>query len=104
MSYDKDFINKLLQVIKSQAEYYGVSYRADYSGRGMYGRSCVSISGSRMDCMVVIGEVIKDMSDSVPKDEFSDVVDIMLDYSNDSMGLGIVLYWPYISEPTPAEA
>lgn len=38
-----------------------VTFRNDYSGRGMYGKSCVGIMGSMVSCMSVITEIIKEL-------------------------------------------
>lgn len=73
-------------------------FRADYSGRGMYGRQCVGIVGDSTCLQQVIAQVIKDahrQSDDLDLD-FDDVVDALLDYSEDSMGRDRIFYWPSI--------
>ena len=75
-----------------------VSFRNDYSGRGMYGRRCVGITGRESDCMAVIAEVITDCHNRCEFDEdfdFGKAVDILLRcQSRDSMGLDVIIYWP----------
>jgi hypothetical protein len=76
-----------------------VSFRNDYSGRGMYGRRCVGIVGDETTCMRIVAEVIKAAHVAVDNDllEFDDVVDLMLHSSRDSMGRSdIILYWTEI--------
>ncbi len=80
-----------------------------YSGRGMYGAHCVGVVGSRAAVMRVIGEVIKELArDTAPtlcfncqapddsKLSFDDAVDMLMCYSEDSMGLDRIYYWERI--------
>jgi hypothetical protein len=74
-------------------------FSSNYSGRGMYGKSCIAISGSHSDCMYVISDAIKQLasqlgrSDDYDHHDFNSDVDILLSFSTDSMGLGQVYYW-----------
>lgn len=75
---------------------YDVEFRPSYSGRGMYGRSCIGIVGSYTKCMQVIGEVIKYASRDIEDDnsrDFENIVDTMLEFSQDNMGYDIIMYW-----------
>jgi len=80
-------------------------FRNDYSGRGMYGRECVAITGSHEDCQALIAEVIKEAHARADSDElvFNDVVDAVLDYKTDQMGFDIVMYWPHIGKAPESE-
>jgi hypothetical protein len=82
-----------------------VSYRPDYSGRGMYGRKCVAITGGKDDCMRIIGMVICQLrtdlkmvqlgSSHAEQDQyFAELVDLLLGFAEDSMGFDRILYWP----------
>ena len=82
-----------------------VCFRNDYSGRAMYGRSCVGVTGSRSDCQAVIAEAIIRASIDSQKvqagssreetDEcFRQLVAELLNFQQDSMGMDIILYWP----------
>ena len=94
----------LQQAIKEAAEYNNVNFRS-YSGRGMYGRSCVGITGSHSDCMQVISAVIQEAMYTLAEEtddekvmsllnEKQQEVDILLNFNTDSMGRrDIVLYW-----------
>jgi hypothetical protein len=91
-----------------------VSVRS-YSGRGMFGRECVAITGDVRSCQELIAEVIKQATSEVIDqaasldDDSSDremesfhheqsqlmkLIDTLTAYSYDSLGLGVVWYWP----------
>ena len=57
-----------------------------YSGRGMFGRTCVSVSGD-----ISIWEIARNIDQDIH----------IPNPSTDSMGLGTVLYWP--TYPWPEE-
>ena len=74
-----------------------VSYYSDYSGRCMYGRNCVGISGSRKDCMKVISEVMQDIAAANGAHgvlQVGEWFDTLLDFDMDNMGRDMILYWP----------
>lgn len=84
-----------------------VRFRNDYSGRGMYGKRCVGISGSMGECQGAIAEAIvlagidsqkvQMGSSREETDEFyRQLVHTLLNYSEDSMGMGVILYWPQL--------
>lgn len=75
-----------------------VNFRHNYSGRGMYGRECVGITGDMDDCMAVIGEVIKQQRE---EPGFDDAVDTLLNFSKDSMGRDVILYWSDLESIEP---
>jgi hypothetical protein len=71
-----------------------------YSGRGMYGKTCVSVSGGgddseRPSAWNIARELFNEHYDG----EF----DNLPEPKQDSMGLGIVLYWPSYEWPKDAE-
>lgn len=61
-----------------------------YSGRGMYGKECFSISGSSYDVEEVIHTLRKWTEDD-------DDLPTLGRPSFDAMGLGVVAYWPGVS-------
>ena len=72
-----------------------VVFHNNYSGRGMFGRTCVGIVGSMSDCMCVIASVIKEAASD--RDISLDyTVDTLLDFSQDSMGRDVILFWPLL--------
>ena len=68
-----------------------------YSGRGMYGRQCLGISGNfgLFELGVAIGSYGNER-----------LVEALIGYapSTDSMGTGKVIYWPQVSIPKESEA
>ena len=66
-----------------------------YSGRGMYGKQCVSISGDRDD-NVSPWEVARCLWFNNIEDDDLDVPEP----HQDQLGLGIVLYWPSYEWPS----
>ena len=98
----------LAQRIKDACESSGeVSFRNDYSGRGMYGRQCVGIVSTTRECNKVIAAVINALMSSVSaralegdsykltdaEQEFEQSVELLLDNQQDSMGYGVIIYW-----------
>jgi hypothetical protein len=77
-----------------------VSYYSDYSGRSMYGRNCVGISGLRKDCMKVISEVMQDIAAANGAHgvlQVGEWFDTLLDFDMDNMGRDMILYWPNLT-------
>ena len=71
-----------------------------YSGRGMYGRTCVGIDLDRIDDL---GDIIANLEPYdadgelyEPQDAFELVGKLISNMKWDSMGLGIIVYWPDI--------
>lgn len=98
-------------MIKVQEHFEACAEDADirvssYSGRGMYGAECLSISGSPEACTAVIAHVINSVYDEVIEAvenshlgevlhcEARRVVEMLINYSQDSLGHGVVYYWP----------
>lgn len=78
------------------AAYYDVEYRNNYSGRGMYGRTCPALVGSMFD----IAKVIAAMA---VEDDLAEAAEWLEQTKRiDSMGLGYVAYWP-AAEPLSDE-
>ncbi len=82
-----------------------VTFYNGYSGRSMYGRSCVGVTGTRQDCIAVIAELIKDSMNEIAAgeetyvlDRYNDEVDTLLGFQTDSMGYDTIIYWPKLEE------
>lgn len=71
---------RLVTALKSSGEYRPYSY----SGRAMYGQRCVAVDLEETSDMLQLGALLGEELgvDSVPRARI------------DSMGLGIVVYWP----------
>lgn len=96
------------------------AFRNDYSGRGMYGRKCIGITGTMADCQRVIAAVIGQMTQELfdtaidcdegeenaayaLNDSVQEAIDKLLDFSWDSMGFDVIVYWPRIEPLTDDE-
>lgn len=109
------------KMLKAACEDSGeVEFRNDYSGRGMYGRKCVGITGSRNECARLVGEVIKQMTQELFEhaidcedgqenaaydlnDQVQQGIDKLLDQSMDSMGLDVIVYFERLEPLTDDE-
>lgn len=84
----------LTEVVDCQGE---VTIYSRYSGRGMYGAKCPGITGTEEMCKAIISEFVKQAAaETNARDDisFSELVDQVLNYSQDSMGLRVIFYWP----------
>ena len=90
-----------------------------YSGRGVYNRQCLAVVGNISELRVLIATVISEAHTSVfeaaietesdiDKDQADaesnaliDLIDQIMDYETDSMGLSTVLYWPSVEWVEP---
>ncbi|MHB8407832.1 MAG: hypothetical protein ACYDHY_06915 [Acidiferrobacterales bacterium] len=75
-----------------------------YSGRGMYGRSCLGVTIDRdHDLMDFIADVLEHASESEDI-SLSELADSFRGAKTDSMGLGTILYFPDVAhQDEPAE-
>jgi hypothetical protein len=81
-----------------------------YSGRGMFGRNCVGITGTLSDCQAVVAGALTaamedlftssiDTDDSDreaynKRDQVATLIDQLTKFSWDNMGYDVVLYFP----------
>jgi hypothetical protein len=91
-----------------------VKFYESYSGRGMYGKSCVGVVGSFKECMGIMVETIKaceqdiELNSDYSQDpnsvyEFQQRLDSLKDAEFDSMGREmLIVYWPGL-EPIEEE-
>lgn len=68
-----------------------------YSGRGMYGARCVAIEPDRGDLMALGIEVAREAAGRDA--DLEAVADAFRGARIDSMGRGIVVYWPSLAWP-----
>jgi hypothetical protein len=68
--------------IISKAEKLGLNVYHDYSGRGMFGKTCLGVAGSMQDLDTLLSE-IKGSAQGLRKD---------------NMGLDYIYYWPEIED------
>jgi hypothetical protein len=73
-----------------------ISARCNYSGRGMYGETCLGITGRGIDAY----DVHNILMDAFMDDEVI-VNNIMDRRAEDQMGLGTIIYFPGITVEKP---
>lgn len=71
-----------------------------YSGRGMYGRNCLSFNLDRdenvVDAILDLAEAVNSYVEESSEVDFGDVIYQFKGAKTDSMGLGEVIYFPNI--------
>lgn len=86
-------------IFKEAIEDEGYSVRS-YSGRGMYGKNCLGFNISRGQSPIqATAEIIGNLADVCQYDddlELSDFIEFFGDVKEDSMGLGMIVYFPDI--------
>lgn len=71
-----------------------------YSGRGMYGQECLAVIVDFFrECIAAITKVLLSESLKLSEDDADKVVECMESFSNDNMGFGVVIYFPWIPPP-----
>ena len=71
-----------------------------YSGRGMLGKRCASVTTS--DLFATIASIAHAIADSVNEDERDGFWAMLARTRTDSVGMGTVLYWPRATWPQEA--
>ncbi|MGW5267169.1 hypothetical protein ACWEQ4_00825 [Rhodococcus sp. NPDC003994] len=87
-----------------------VELRLDYSGRGMYGRTCVGVVDRNGAAATLF--LIKLAEQAVEADKDSFYLDTLLEWvaeamegqSRDSMGYDVITYWTRLSCSDPEDA
>ena len=104
----KTLINSMLQVMENnEIEIKSGTIRLDYSGRGMYGVSCLGvvmdrgdISGFKMDFVDEVADIVGGTYDKDTKDLFKRTKSAMRSPSTDSMGLSMIEYYTSLKVPS----
>jgi hypothetical protein len=95
----------VLDVLEDCAENVAVQLRTDYSGRSMYGDTCVAVITDDVSGLVRFVIALVSATNSVP-DDVAERVSALVDElehrvtRQDGMGRGYVYYWPQV-EVTP---
>lgn len=80
------------ELLKEYCENEGLNYRENYSGRGMYGKSCVAIDcDNPLETLAGIFAYLVDSDDDI---RGYDVLMALGAPKTDNMGAGSVLYFP----------
>lgn len=98
-------------LIEEAANEIDMRFRADYSGRGMFGRSCIAVVGVRSDFSDLLAYITDRMIEEVHSasidaegdeqmkasyqlvDQTRDITSKLFDYQTDNMGFDTVFYW-----------
>lgn len=68
-----------------------------YSGRGMYGEVCLAVTtDSASEAATVILDVVQAAAKNGTTEDVIEVIDMLRGSRTDSMGRGVVVYWPDI--------
>lgn len=78
--------------IETFCEDNGYGYRDDYSGRGMFGRTCVGITCD--EPMRAVMELTAYLMEAMPEAGGYDLVDTLGTPKMDSMGCSSIVYFP----------
>lgn len=104
---------ELLQKAFQELAEHGERQAENYSGRGMFGKECLGISGSKNELRQVISgmigaSLVYDLVDMVADRSSPDseeyiekeccavncAISMLLDWEEDSLGRGVIYYWP----------
>ena len=83
---------ELFQEIKETADNHGWSVRS-YSGRAMYGKTCVGITCNSSTAKVVIA-ILQDLYHTENNSLMEEAFSLLSNPREDSMGYGRIVYWP----------
>ena len=82
----------------------GYTVHDDYSGRGMYGDTCLGISIDRgqPNALLIANAMVNAIDTGLdPAELLAELSDV--DYASDDLGLGSIIYWPDITVGSAAE-
>lgn len=111
-------MDSVQKMLKAACEDSGnVDFYNGYSGRGMYGKKCVGLTGEYRDIQRLIGEVQRQITQELFEtaidcaddnaeetaaydlnDKVQDALEKLADQSYDSMGLDMIVYFPKLEE------
>lgn len=80
--------------IETFCEDNGYGYREDYSGRGMFGRTCIGITCD--EPLRVVLELAAHLMEAMPELGSYDLMDALGTPRMDSMGCSSILYFPHL--------
>lgn len=86
LKMEKHHLQIALETISAETEDFTVR---SYSGRNMYGKKCLAISGNDINLLALGAELKRELSDNLSRE-------ILFGALSDELGLGQVYYWPNI--------
>ena len=89
-----------VEIISSALEQLGTSDTlvTGYSGRGMYGDTCVGVNCTDNSPLEICAAAIKLARRSLDESQFDEFVDTIMDFKTDSLGRRTIIYWECIVE------
>lgn len=88
---------ELLDDVAYSADLEPDDVRTEYSGRAMYGASCVGVVGSPGSGMRFAFELLDKIRETNSEEnglDLDELKDVLSDVRTDSMGLDMITYWP----------
>lgn len=97
-------VNIIKQYVNNTCD---LTIRYNYSGRCMYGKTCLGIVGDFNDLKGLLKHVLHELNNQVMDCDNDDdmrsilysndeIIDMVMDYNMDSMGLDQIMYWKNI--------
>ncbi len=84
-----------MHALQEMLEEFGIETRS-YSGRGMYGKECLGVDIGRGGLGEFISNVIEATQSQVGAENIDDISEAFRGMSTDSMGLGMIVYFPSV--------
>lgn len=85
----------IIDLITETAERLDISVSPAYSGRGMYGRYCIGVTGDLNDLVRLVSRMTEESKEAISE---------LYGVCSDSMGYDKIFYWPSLETiPNPSE-
>lgn len=96
---------KLVGLLEAAANEYSDWHVRSYSGRGMYGAECVAVSVAageevRLGVVLALMALSEVAAGDDPEGDLEKLAAAMAGARTDSMGRGVVVYWPAMAWPS----
>lgn len=88
-----------VETFKELADFGNFRLRSDYSGRAMYGQTCIGLTGTTAD-LVRFVVYARDVLNDTEMTFAGDAVDLLSAVASDSMGHDKIFYWPALRAET----
>jgi hypothetical protein len=96
---------KLIEALELTDWRHGELIPRSYSGRGMYGKQCVGVTldgdGSSFQLGAAVSAAFFDLDEDEALDNIADLARLRV--CEDSMGRGVIVYWPSVEWPADVE-
>ena len=85
-----------LEIVKDFCDDSDYTIHDSYTGRGMYNKTCVGISGDARTGQILLELVKYSMGCLEDLDQIEDFITFLENYAEDNLGLGSIVYFPYL--------